>query len=130
VLTTIREFHTSNERPCPKTHLIGKFGNDVLDVLDSLKESGKITGKRGRNGGFVLADGITLDVTPVTVDAPASDTGEESNEDAVSADDSEVPSLSTDDVQRMSDMMSGAIPMDEDWLRKINPSMFDDAASA
>lgn len=56
VLSAVSVFVTDNNRPCPAKYLTDKFGDDVLDVIDSLKESGVLLGLRGRNGGFALPD--------------------------------------------------------------------------
>ncbi len=75
VLNAITDYNAANDRPCPKTFLAGKFGVNVLDLLDNMKEKKQIIGKRGRNGGFVLSvDAASeLPVTPVMVqdDAPS-----------------------------------------------------------
>ena len=133
VLSTISTYVTANERPCPKTHLIGTFGNDVLDLLDSLKESGKITGKRGRNGGFVLNAGVTVEVTPVVVeDSPqVSDAAMDedmSDSDAGDTDESD----GTDDAnfQRVTNMLAGNEPMDLDFLRSVDPSLADELTAS
>lgn len=55
VLSAVTVFVNDNKRPCPSTFLTEKFGDDVLDVIDELKESGVVVGLRGRNGGLALA---------------------------------------------------------------------------
>jgi hypothetical protein len=54
VLTTVVDFVAEFKRPCPSSFLTGKYGDDVLDVVDSLKASGILLGLRGRNGGLAL----------------------------------------------------------------------------
>jgi len=118
ILSTIREYNTTNERPCPKTFLSAKFGSGVLDMLDSLKESGIIRGQRGRNGGFLLCapsasvqDAPTVEVTPVvTNDTPATDAG-------------------NGDFNRVTNMLAGNEPMDFDFLRSVDPSLADSLES-
>lgn len=127
VLSTISTYVTANERPCPKTHLIGTFGNDVLDLLDSLKESGKITGKRGRNGGFVLNAGVTVEVTPVIVEDSSQDADEATDEDSSETDS---PSAGDDDFQRVTNMLAGNEPMDLDFLRSVDPSLADEITAS
>lgn len=56
VLSAVQTFVSSNNRPCPAHFLTEKFGDDVLDVIDSLKESGVLLGLRGRNGGLATPD--------------------------------------------------------------------------
>lgn len=127
VLSTISTYVTANERPCPKTHLIGTFGNDVLDLLDSLKESGKITGKRGRNGGFVLNAGVTVEVTPVVVEDSPQDADEATDEGDSETDS---PSAGDDDFQRVTNMLAGNEPMDLDFLRSVDPSLADEITAS
>lgn len=127
VLSTISTYVTANERPCPKTHLIGTFGNDVLDLLDSLKESGKITGKRGRNGGFVLNAGVTVEVTPVVVEDSSQDANEATDEGDSETDS---PSAGDDDFQRVTNMLAGNEPMDLDFLRSVDPSLADELSAS
>lgn len=54
VVTAVTVFVKDNNRPCPAKFLTEKFGDDVLDVIDELKESGVLLGLRGRNGGLAL----------------------------------------------------------------------------
>ena len=54
VLTAVTVFVNDNKRPCPAHYLAEKFGPDVLDMIDELKESGVLLGLRGRNGGLAL----------------------------------------------------------------------------
>ena len=56
VVSAVQSFVSSNNRPCPSHFLTEKFGDDVLDVIDSLKESGVLLGLRGRNGGLATPD--------------------------------------------------------------------------
>lgn len=56
VLSAVQIFVTANNRPCPSKFLTEKFGDDVLDVIDELKESGVLLGLRGRNGGLATPD--------------------------------------------------------------------------
>jgi hypothetical protein len=55
VVTAVTSFVKDNGRPCPSQYLTEKFGDDVLDMVDTLKESGVFVGLRGRNGGLALA---------------------------------------------------------------------------
>lgn len=55
VLSAVTVFVTDNKRPCPAAYLTEKFGDDVLNVIDELKESGIVVGLRGRNGGLAIA---------------------------------------------------------------------------
>ncbi len=55
VVAAVTSFVVDNKRPCPAQFLTEKFGDDVLDVIDELKESGVMVGLRGRNGGLALA---------------------------------------------------------------------------
>lgn len=54
VVTAVTSFVADNNRPCPSKFLAEKFGADVLDVIDELKDSGILLGLRGRNGGLAL----------------------------------------------------------------------------
>lgn len=55
VVAAVSAFVQENSRPCPSQFLTDKFGDDVLDVVDELKESGVVVGLRGRNGGLAIA---------------------------------------------------------------------------
>lgn len=54
VLTAVTVYTKEQNRPCPSHFLTEKFGADVLDVVDELKETGVLLGLRGRNGGLAL----------------------------------------------------------------------------
>lgn len=54
VVNTVVDFTAANSRPCPAKYLAEKFGSEVHDVIDSLKESGVLLGLRGRNGGLAI----------------------------------------------------------------------------
>jgi len=100
ILNAINDYNTGNDRPCPKTFLAGKFGVDILDMLDTMKKDGSIIGKRGRNGGFVLSsDAATslLDVTPVTVESDVS----EATNDASESVSEPVETISQEEADRM-----------------------------
>lgn len=56
VLSAISEYRSENSRPCPANYLVAKFGEEVLDIISSLKKDGTLVGKRGRTGGLVPAD--------------------------------------------------------------------------
>lgn len=58
VLSAISEYRTANSRPCPAKYLVEKFGEEVTEVIQSLKDSGTLVGKRGRTGGLVPADAL------------------------------------------------------------------------
>lgn len=54
VLSAVTVFVQDNKRPCPSHYLTDKFGEDVLDVIDTLKADGVLLGLRGRNGGLAI----------------------------------------------------------------------------
>lgn len=56
VLAAIQSYLDNNNRPCPAHYLTDKFGDDVVENLNSLKKDGKVVGRRGRNGGIVFPD--------------------------------------------------------------------------
>ena len=66
VLSAISEYRAENGRPCPANYLTAKFGEEVLDVIASLKKAGTLVGKRGRTGGLVAAE--SDEQTPVADD--------------------------------------------------------------
>lgn len=55
VLTAVTAFVDAQKRPCPQHVLTAQFGDDVLDVIDALKEQGVLLGLRGRNGGYAVS---------------------------------------------------------------------------
>jgi hypothetical protein len=65
VLAEVSEYRAANSRPCPANHLTAKFGDEVLDIIKSLKTDGTLIGKRGRTGGLIPADAATVAETPV-----------------------------------------------------------------
>jgi len=58
VLAAIQSYLDNNNRPCPAHYLTDKFGDDVVENLNSLKKDGKVVGRRGRNGGIVFPDTV------------------------------------------------------------------------
>jgi hypothetical protein len=115
ILQTIQEYSTTNERPCPKTFLSEKFGKGVLDMLDSLKESGIIRGQRGRNGGFLVGSAATKVVeTPIVEVTPVITNDVPTDSDA-----------SNGDFERVTNILAGNEPMDVAFLRSVDPSLAD-----
>ncbi len=58
VIGAITVYLINMNRPCPAHYLIQKFGDDVADIISSMKKDGVIVGRRGRNGGIVLPDTV------------------------------------------------------------------------
>jgi predicted metal-dependent RNase len=58
VMGAITVYLLNENRPCPAHYLNQKFGDDVADVVASLKKDGVIIGRRGRNGGIVFPDTV------------------------------------------------------------------------
>lgn len=58
VMGAITVYLLNMNRPCPAHYLTQKFGDDVGDVIASLKKDGVIIGKRGRGGGIVFPDTV------------------------------------------------------------------------
>lgn len=58
VIGAITVYLLNENRPCPAHYLTEKFGDDVGDVIASLKKDGVIIGKRGRGGGIVFPDTV------------------------------------------------------------------------
>ena len=58
VVGAITVYLLNMNRPCPAHYLTQKFGDDVADVITSLKKDGVIIGKRGRGGGIVFPDTV------------------------------------------------------------------------
>jgi hypothetical protein len=56
ILSEIAAYTAANGRPCPAKHLTDKFGADAVPLIASLKNDGKIYGKRGRTGGLLAND--------------------------------------------------------------------------
>jgi DNA-binding IscR family transcriptional regulator len=109
ILTAITSYTADNERPCPKTFLAQKFGVGVLDMLDSLKKTGIIEGKRGRNGGFIIpnAASVTVDATPVMVE-----TMDEAPSEAPSVPNEPVETISQDEADRVFASLTGISPVE------------------
>lgn len=61
ILSAISNYNSENKRPCPAKFLKDTFG-DVGEVIESLKASGVVIARRGRNGGFT-ATGAVLEQT-------------------------------------------------------------------
>jgi len=79
VIDAVTVYLQNENRPCPAYYLVDKFGDDVADVISSLKKDGVIVGRRGRNGGIVFPDTVftkkdksipvqPIQVTPVNVE--------------------------------------------------------------
>lgn len=58
VLAEIMAYSAANGRPCPANHLTAKFGDEALDVINTMKKEGKLLGKRGRTGGLVTTSTV------------------------------------------------------------------------
>lgn len=119
ILNAINDYNTGNDRPCPKTFLAGKFGVDILDMLDVLKKDGSIVGKRGRNGGFVLSANAAsdLEVTPVTVETDAVETTDEASNEVPSESNEPVETISQEEADRVFASLTGVTfipPADSD----------------
>lgn len=54
VLSAISSYNSENKRPCPAKFLRDTFG-EVDDAIESLKASGVVIARRGRNGGLTVA---------------------------------------------------------------------------
>ena len=64
IVNAVKEYSTTNKRPCPAKHLVSVFGADVLDVIVEMKKDGVLLGKRGRTGGLVVADNVEASASP------------------------------------------------------------------
>ena len=73
VLAAVSTYRAENGRPCPKHYLTGKFGDEVLAVIDTLKGNGTLVGKRGRSGGLVTADAAPAATETAAVDSTVKD---------------------------------------------------------
>ena len=85
VLSAVTVFVNDNKRPCPAKFLTEKFGDDVLDVIDELKESGVVVGLRGRNGGLALSGSEIVAKRAEFAAKKAAKSVESTNEAAVAA---------------------------------------------
>lgn len=80
VLSEISEYREANGRPCPAKHLVEKFGAEVLEVIQTLKDSGTLVGKRGRTGGLVPSDAAPASTSTATEEATVEATVESSGD--------------------------------------------------
>lgn len=78
VLAEIAAYSTANGRPCPISHLTSKFGDDAPALVATLKQEGKVFGRRGRNGGLSPAN-------PAAADAPADASADTTPADTIAA---------------------------------------------
>lgn len=81
VLVEIAQYRAEHNRPCPANHLTAKFGDEALDIINSLKKAGTLIGKRGRTGGLVPADATNA----VTQESAESSDNDESIADQFAA---------------------------------------------
>lgn len=137
IINAVRNYITNNNRPCPTDHLTRNFGEIVIEMLPSIKKDGKLIGLRGRNGGLMIPGMENLvkrKTEPKTV-APKKETLPPppdvieipSLADSIKAvDDALIPITDDDDFDRMTQMMSGKIPMDKEWMDSKYPGMIDD----
>lgn len=140
IVNAVRDYITNNNRPCPTDHLTKKFGEIVVEMLPAIKKNGSLVGLRGRNGGLMIPgmEGLvkrktepktvitkkeTLPPPPAVIEVP-------SLADSITAvDDALSPITNDDDFERMTQMMSGNIPMDKEWINTNYPGMIDDESS-
>jgi len=73
IMSEIVSYTAANGRPCPAKHLTDKFGADAIPLIASLKEQGKIYGRRGRTGGLVSNEASPL--PQMDFNTPQIDTG-------------------------------------------------------
>ena len=74
ILAEIASYTTANGRPCPAKHLTDKFGSDAVPLIQTLKDSGAVRGRRGRNGGLTPVDTASVVTDTSTVADAADDT--------------------------------------------------------
>lgn len=81
IISAITVYTSANKRPCPIDHLVSKFGNKKLvqKLVNDLKETGAIVGRRGRTGGLTFPEDIAIDASPV--DSTDTDSAEDSQEE-------------------------------------------------
>jgi hypothetical protein len=73
VLSAISSYNSENKRPCPAKFLRDAFG-EVDDAIESLKASGVVIARRGRNGGLTVAAPV-VDSVQEPVDEPIASVG-------------------------------------------------------
>jgi len=73
ILSAISSYNVENKRPCPAKFLKNTFG-DVGEAIESLKASGVVIARRGRNGGFT-ATGTVLEQPSEQVTDPVASVG-------------------------------------------------------
>jgi DNA-binding IscR family transcriptional regulator len=72
----VAEYHRTNERPCPKKHIIASHGVTAENVLKELIADGSVVCRRGRNGGYFPAA-----VATPTVDTTAAEVSQQTEDD-------------------------------------------------
>lgn len=85
IISAITVYITSNERPCPMDYLVSMFNNKktVQKIVNDLKDSGTIIGKRGRTGGLAFPEGTAIAANPVTTDNTATDNDNSTEQDGM-----------------------------------------------
>jgi hypothetical protein len=76
IVEMVTQFTTANTRPCPKKEVIAKHGEDAAALLKSLVEVGILSVRRGRNGGYSIADAsatVAENNEEQTVESPVDD---------------------------------------------------------
>lgn len=73
ILSAISSYNSENKRPCPAKFLKDTFG-DVGEAIESLKASGVVIARRGRNGGLT-ATGVAFEQPSEQANEPVASVG-------------------------------------------------------
>lgn len=71
VLSTVQQYNSENNRPCPKAHIIATLGETSLAFLKELVDDGSVSCRRGRNGGYSFNSGASATDAPNEADNAA-----------------------------------------------------------
>ena len=140
IINKINEYNNSNDRKCPAKDLVKLLGiKSVIErkafekLLKDMKDTGELSSKKGRGGGLFVPEGVATAVEAEIVDT--ADTLTEDDFTGLPTIDASPVENDADDerdqsdasYQKLMEMSSGVIPMDEDWVKANWPDAWVDS---
>lgn len=143
IFTKINEYNAANERKCPSKDLLKLLGLKTVTerkqfeaLVKNMKASGELLSKKGRGGGLYISPSVVIEVSDSVDESIDSEIETDTSPviEATPVDIEDSSDLETDSSQDRSDesyqklmqMSSGEIPMDEDWVKTNWPEAWTD----
>ena len=139
IFAKITEYSNSNDRKCPAKDLGKLLGVKTVverkafeKLLKEMKDNGEVLSKKGRGGGLYIPTGVDTGIEANSVETE--EIVEDSNDDLIEAQpldidtediDPDTQDRSDESYQKLMEMSSGQIPMDEDWVKANWPEAWE-----